>query len=276
MVYKRLIAASAVVLVLLGVPAQACQPQKGFRVFDATLYLNKPALHEFGIEYLPSLSSFWRPYPPAADVPTVAMAKSAIGKDGIGATPDVFIDVEHWPLRGESSKVRESLVKYVELLRMVRQELPGKRIGLYGMMPIRDYWRAIRAKGSSSYREWQGENDRLGVLVKEVDALYPSLYTFYDDREGWQDYAIANLSEARRISQGKPIYAFLWPQYHDSNSKLRGKALPRDFWRLQLEVIRDHADGVVIWGGWKNGRMQWNNSMDWWRETLLWLGCDRG
>jgi hypothetical protein len=92
-----------------------------------------------------------------------------------------------------------------------------------------------------------------------VDALFPSIYTFYTDRQGWVTYAIAQITEAKRKAKGKPVYAFLWPQYHESNLLLGLRPLDSDYWELQLNTVAQHADGVVIWGGWgANGPELWN------------------
>jgi hypothetical protein len=71
-------------------------------------------------------------------------------------------------------------------------------------------------------------NDHLRGLVSSLDVSLPSLYTFYDYQPGWVTYAIANIMEARRMNPGKPVFAFLWPQYHDSNKELKGKYIPGD------------------------------------------------
>jgi hypothetical protein len=60
--------------------------------------------------------------------------------------------------------------------------------------------------------------------------FFSILYTFYADRQGWVAYAIAQISEARRKAKGKPVYAFIWPQYHESNQLLGGQFLDADYW----------------------------------------------
>jgi hypothetical protein len=87
------------------------------------------------------------------------------------------------------------------------------------------------------------------------------LYTFYEDRDGWVKYAVAQISEARRYGGNKPVYVFLWPQYHEPPNAY----LPTDFWRLELETAKQYADGVVIWGG--SLHETWDNSAPWWIET---------
>jgi hypothetical protein len=74
------------------------------------------------------------------------------------------------------------------------------------------------------------------------------------------------LIEARRY--GKPVYPFLWPTYHNSNKKLTGQLVPGDYWRMELELVHQYADGVVLWGGYKE---KWDENAAWWRETQAWL-----
>jgi Hyaluronidase. len=120
------------------------------------------------------------------------------------------------------------------------------------------------------------ENDRIISLAQTVDVFYPSLYTFYTDKAGWVEYATAQISEARRLANGKPVFAFLWPQYHNSNRLLKCQFLPADYWQLQLETVSKLADGVVIWGGWdvcnsKGKALQWNDNAKWWQVTKAFI-----
>jgi hypothetical protein len=111
-------------------------------------------------------------------------------------------------------------------------------------------------------------NDREAPIARLEDILLPSVYTFYEDREGWVQYAIQQIQEARRYGGNKPVYVFLWQQYHASNQKLAGTYLPPEFWRLQLETARKYADGVVIWGEYDD---TWNETAPWWLETKSFL-----
>jgi hypothetical protein len=158
----------------------------------------------------------------------------------------------------------------MSVLRWFNDAVPEVLVGYYGLPPIRDYWRAIKDQNTPEYLSWQAENDRLRPLVDGVNALFPSLYTFYTDRDGWVKYAIASIREARRYPGNKPVYVFLWPQYHPSNLFSGLKYLPADYWKLELETARQYADGIVIWGGWeidKNAKAQWDDNAPWWQVT---------
>ena len=201
--------------------------------------------------------------PPIESVQTVARAAQQKGAA-------VVLDIEHWPLIGSPDSVRDSLTKHMTVLAWFRNAAPGLSVGDYGAPPIRDYWRAIKGPASQEYRSWMGENDQLRSFAEAVDVLYPSLYTFYPDQAGWRKYAIAQIEEARRYGGGKPVYVFLWPQYHTLNPILGGSYLPDNYWLLELETARQYADGIVIWGGWNlklDKQMIWDDSAPWWGKT---------
>lgn len=248
----------------------------GFAVFDATAYRDKPDLSRHGIRPAAVVYSgeLWREGEPMDQPPAplhVQDAARAARKSG----ELLVLDVEHWPLRGGEAAVQASLAKYQRLLALFKLRAAGKPVGYYGLPVGRDFWRAVEAPGSGPFKEWQKENDALKPLAEALDASLPSLYTFYPDQAAWVGYAVANLAEARRVNPGKPVYAFLWPRFHDSNPTLGGRPLPADFWRLQLETARRHADGVVIWGGWGEdggqGPARWNEDAPWWKATLDFL-----
>jgi hypothetical protein len=188
------------------------------------------------------------------------------------------IDIERWPTSPDVHKISVSaaadgIQKYATVLRWFREAAAGLQFGLYGVVPIIDYWRAIEPPSSARHLAWRADNQRAVSLTALVDALFPSLYTFYVDREGWVTYAAAQLTEAKRLSGRKPVYVFLWPQYHDSNPTLGGTYLPADYWKLELDTVRRYADGVVIWGGWGSDdrAATWDDRAEWWTVTKAFL-----
>lgn len=228
-----------------------------FIVYDATHHRGKPDLTPYGMRpikvvYEGELFGDDR----APEAFPAAAAIERVAKNAALHRQVVVLDVERWIwLDGHVNR-------YVELARRFNAISPQVDLGYYGTVPKRDYWRARKGQSDPEFVAWQRENDGLRPIVAEVNALYPSLYTFYDYRPGWVEYAEANIREARRLAGGRPVYAFLWFTYHDSNPYLRGKAIPRKYWRLQLETLRRIADGVVIWGG-----GTWDENAAWWMET---------
>lgn len=246
-----------------------------FFVYDGTLYKNKPNLKPYG--FLPVTIIYGQEFWPAKknmdSLPTKVNV-SRIASKYKNMSNIQILDVEHWKLMSEFD-VNSNLSKYLQILRWYKSSAPRNQVGYYGLPIGRDYWRSISSKDSDQYKEWQKENDRIINLAREVDISFPSLYTFFNDPDRWVQYAIENIKESRRINPGKPVYPFIWPQFHDSSFLLKGKYIPADFWRLQLDTIRQHADGVVIWGGWDvvstNKPIAWDGNAEWWKVTKQFL-----
>lgn len=247
--------------------------QQSFLVFDGTQYENKPNLLAFGIRpvnivYVSSFWNDWHNHPPGRDELPDRKVVEQIANQSSKSGMLTVIDIEHWPLRGDEKTVESSVVKYSTVLRWFKAAAPGIRIGLFGALPIPDYHRAQKSLQDSDYKKWQAENDRLAPLAKEVDVIFPAIYTYFPDQVAWREFAVANIREARRY--GKPVYVFLWPQYSERNKKLAHRLLPSDYWQLQLKTVHEYADGLVIWGGWDSARWQpaiWDEDAHWWWQT---------
>jgi hypothetical protein len=240
-----------------------------FVVFDGTLYKQKPDLSQYGVRPITILyeNRFWPSGQAPTNLPEQGVVRALAAEVASSLSP-VVIDIERWPVKGTPSLIQSSVTQYRTVLQWFREAAPGLRIGFYGTVPVPDYWRAIQEPTSADYKAWQQDNDRLDLIGKEVDAIFPSIYTFYADRQGWVTYATAQISEARRKANGKPVYAFIWPQYHESNPLLAGRFLDAEYWELELLTARQYADGLVIWGGWGTGGPQaWDEDAHWWQVT---------
>ena len=256
------------------VPSIQAEPAKRFTVFDGTLYKNKPDLSQFGVKPIKIIygHEFWDPGQNMDPLPTQDRVREvAVAVQGLGVP--AVIDIEHWPThKASGADIQRTIEKHMTLLRWFHDAAPAVQVGLYGTVPIGEYWGAIANSTSEKYQSWISDNDRLRPLSGSVNALFPSLYTFYADREGWMRFAAVQLIEARRLAGGRPVYAFLWPQYHDSNRLLGEKYLPAEYWKLELETVLKYADGIVIWGGWEgSGPAAWDNNAGWWKVTTEFL-----
>jgi hypothetical protein len=279
--WPSLVALGSFLLAYIGIvpPCQAsstANPATGrpFEIFDSMDFRGQPDFARYGFRHLRIVDAheLWKPGGDINQVPAREQI-SKIVATGKGPRDMVVVDIEHWSM--DAAHASESLRKFVLTLDQLRATAPNWRLGVYSVLPGREYWRAIEAPGGIGYRSWQGENDRTVPLVSHVDMLFPSLYTFYPDQQGWVRYATANLREARRLARGKPVYCFLWMQYHDA-SKRPYDLLAPDYWRLQLETCRRFADGVVIWGGIifkdnKYSSLPWDENAAWWKTTLDFL-----
>lgn len=240
-------------------------------VYDATLYSGKPNLSSYGVRTLPVIyqGQLWKGSEGLQSVPDGAKIRAAVAQIAADATV-ICIDIEHWPLNGDRYEVARNLKKYTEVIRRFRATGKNYRLGYYGVLPAVDYWRAIKNPASFSYMQWQAENEAIAPLAVEVDVLFPSLYTFYTDQKGWRRMAISQIKAAK--SYGKPVYAFLWPQFHESNRLLGGRYIGDAYWRMELETVGRYADGIVIWGGWGDGKpAKWDNEAPWWKVTKRFL-----
>lgn len=240
-----------------------------FPVYDALLHRGKPFAERLGLERMKMIyaNSLW-PEGHDRDEPMERFVRWHGRRIRPGEL--VCINIEHWPVRNAPpDEIDQSIRKYTQVMRWLRDEAPDDaRLGYYGVLPTRDYWAPVRrARGEAEPAErWERANERLKELAEHVDVVFPSLYAFYDDPEGWEVYAKANLAEAQRYD--KPVYPFLWFEYHDSNERLKGQEIDAAFWRRQLDFCRRHADGVVLWGG--MGK-RWDGDAQWWQATQRFL-----
>lgn len=132
-------------------------------------------------------------------------------------------------------------------LRRWKSANPKRLIGLYSIVPERNYWYPVRLhiiqhdewsldgllKQRSLYKSWQFKNDKLASdLIPLMDFICPSLYAFTPTEDKhWCIYAETNLSEAFRVSNGKPIWPIIWPKYHD------GSNIVMPMWAKMIEFI---------------------------------------
>jgi len=242
-------------------PSRSAVPaagRSGFRVFDGLLYLDKPDLQPLGLTPINWVGDFWRagvPHDQVDEEQVRALFVPLRASHGY-----YYLDIENWDLLGVNETTRQrNIGKLTQVIDLARATAPGLRIGFYGLLPGITYWPLQRH--DDAYQEWLMVNQQLVPLASHVDAIYPSLYTFYPDVEGWKNYARQTLRAARRY--GKPVYAFLWPEFHDS-TVLAGQHVPTAYWRAELELCAQLADGIVLWGGWKQ---HWNEHAPWWQET---------
>jgi hypothetical protein len=244
--------------------------QKAFPVFDATGIANKPDLTPFGLKPITVADSslLWTSWTASSlsDKETMPdKAKiAAVGRSAQQSSGILVFDIEHWPISGDGAA--QSVKQFQTVLQWAKASDPSLKIGFYGIMPQRDYWSPNVAQAHPERMlAWKQTNTGLSSLAQQVDIIFPSLYTFYDDKAGWQKYAIANIQEARRIAPGKPVYVFLWPQF-DSKG---GQFMPADFWSLELQTAKQYADGAVIWCC--TGHPSWDDNAPWWKATTTFL-----
>jgi hypothetical protein len=104
-------------------------------------------------------------------------------------------------------------------------------------------------------------------LARHVDAFFPSMYTFDDNRGAWATRAANEAAEDRSLGPGKPVFFYLWPQYHDGTPK-QFQYIDAAYWQFQLSTAYRDADGIVLWGP---SRFHWDESSGWWAATLAFI-----
>ncbi|TNC52300.1 calcium-binding protein [Rubellimicrobium rubrum] len=158
----------------------------------------------------------------------------------------IVLDIECWHVGSDvpANDREASIDKYLTVLDAVKAAVPNAQVGFYGVAPIRDYW-AYNLNDVAKLIELEAANADLKRLADKVDIIFPSLYTFYNDPDGWSVYADAMMDAAERY--GKPVVPFLWPRYHDSNSELGFLPIERDFFQAQLTQLARSTDTVAIW-----------------------------
>ena len=114
----------------------------------------------------------------------------------------------------------------------------------------------------------QGNRSYAQELARHVDAFFPSMYTFDDNHGAWARRAATEAAEDRALVAGKPVFFYLWPQYHDSTPK-QLQYIDAAFWQFQFSTAYRDADGLVLWGP---SRFPWDESSGWWAATLEFIG----
>ena len=260
-------------MILASSPAQAANaPGNGpsWRIFKNFRYDRMPSLDNCGLASL-------RIYYPGDLFGTAPRGRPNLDQLRNVVAPDivkngyktVVLDIEHWnPLT--------EMDKYVTVIRTLRAAVRAAgatdvKFGYYLILPYRNYETAVHGS-PAALKAWSDRNAKLAPLAREVDLIFPSLYTFLDNQKAWVKYARANVQEARKYN--KPVYAYVWPQIHNSNPTIGLQHLSASFWQLQLDTLRGITDGVVIWGSLApdngapgNKRVAWDATMPWWQVT---------
>ena len=179
----------------------------------------------------------------------------------------VSIDFEQWPLHRVSQyELGINIKKSISAIKSIRQGMPdGKRIGWYnsGILPNSKFLQRELTK--EEYVKWQKGNDRWKEIIDHVDFVQPSVYkSSKDSLEGWARKTTAYLQEARRMANGKPLFAHTSPQMTDDPPKFHSA---KD-WEYMILLISKHSDGLVIWTfPQKRYLTNWEEHKEFWHHT---------
>jgi hypothetical protein len=224
--------------------------QRSFPIYDNLFYRGKPDTSREGLIAANILyeNKIWPPGEAFGALPS-RNAFQAIVRSHIANSGPLVIDIEKLPLKGSPEAARHNAETLAKLADWAHEAAPGKVIGFYGTNTL------SRVSPSNLPDARQ--------LARHVDAFFPSMYTFDDDRAAWEKRAQEAVAEAHELGPGKPVYFYLWPQYHDGAPKAF-KYVDADYWKFQLETARRHSDGIVLWSP---SRYDWNDATGWWSAT---------
>jgi hypothetical protein len=133
-----------------------------------------------------------------------------------------------------------------------KEKYPRSMTGLYGPQPFRRDYYGLAGKSAAQIDGSHSIDLRLWKYIDpSVDFYVSSIYVFYDQPDSIF-YLAANVEEnyvRTRPYSKKPVYAYEWLRFHDSNRLLRGLELP-PYLAEALAVVPffSGARGVVLWG----------------------------
>lgn len=249
-ILKMILASLGMLLATDAVVSLAQVSQKPFSMYDNMFYKEKPDTTQAGL--IPSNviyeNKIWPNHQVFGMLPDHDAFLALVRSTNINPGP-LVIDIESLSLRLSPDSARRNAALLAKLADWAREGAPGKIIGFYGTNTLSD----IPESNFAAAKE----------LAGHVDAFFPSLYTFDDDRERWAKRAQTSLQQSRALDPKKPVYFYIWPQYHVGSARAL-RYVPGDYWKFQLETARQYGDGVVIWG---SSSYLWNPSSGWWEAT---------
>jgi len=133
-----------------------------------------------------------------------------------------------------------------------KQHFARTPVGIYGIQPFRrDYWGLAGKSAKQIDGTHHTDTELWRHIDQHVDFYIASVYVFYDD-PGSIYYIASNIEEnvqrTRRYGN-KPLYAYEWMRYHDSNKKLAGQELaPYLVEAMAVLPFFSGARGLVLWG----------------------------
>ncbi len=133
-----------------------------------------------------------------------------------------------------------------------KERFPGTPIGIYGPQPFRRDYYGIAGKSAQQIDGTHQSDAELWQHIDPfVDYYVASIYVFYDKPDSVY-YMAANVEEnverTRRFGN-KPLYAYEWLRYHDSNQKLANQEVAP--WLAEAMAVLPYfcgARGVALWG----------------------------
>ena len=263
-----------------------------FPVFDALVYPGKPDSASLGLSSIHIIDRNTDGTTPPNEA-SVRQQIATISQTDPYPVIVFDIEVKQYPfdIRFSTQALVNATIKYcTQLINWTKSANPNAKVGFYGVAPVQDYWTtnlynsalsradpiwvAQLAGYQKNFLAWQNASAYMTPLIAQVDYLFPVFYTFYDIYEsapngpnyhGWKDAALLAIAEARKYN--KPIYPFIWPQFHPGGAHKDYSYIPVDYWAKQLKFALRNADGVVLWGSGGFLHETWNDTAPWWQAV---------
>lgn len=181
----------------------------------------------------------------------------------------VTLDIEAWKFSPD--ELQTTTDRYMQVLDEFKKTNSATPVGFYSVVPqsVIHKWRKMRTTENYDYSNWLNLNNRLKPIADKVDVFFPACYTYTDDTLAWKESVIATISEIKKYNKTKPVYAYVWPQYHGGFPKAIQFVDPA-VWRFELETLYPLVDGIVIWTSNRDvdkNIITWDENMPWWRVT---------
>jgi hypothetical protein len=231
--------------------AQKTSETGSFVIYDNLFYRGKPDTAREGLVASNIIyeGKIWPRKNEYGSLPNRAEFQATVREHIVNPGP-LVLDIEGLPLKGPQETALRNLEVLTKLADWAREAAPGKVVGYYGTNTLS----SVPSANLGYARE----------LARHVDAFFPPMYTFDDDRGKWERRAKTAVSEARRLDDKKPAYFYMWPQYHDGTPK-QFQFIDAAYWKFQLETARRYSNGIVLWSP---SRYDWNDATGWWAATV--------
>lgn len=187
----------------------------------------------------------------------------------------VAIDHEAWTGETQADRIATS-AKFATVYRELKSRRPDLKFGFYAYGIRVDFTKPAYPIDDSRYIAWQRENEDYAEMNAVVDALFPTLYCWFDvasDGLPFMQFRFpklfhAYILECRRMlaTYGDPnrsVFPYIWWRKHDDTRDLDAWV-----WKEMLCSCVHLADGWVLWGG---HQRQWDANNWWICSTMLYL-----
>lgn len=191
----------------------------------------------------------------------------------------VTLDLETWPYYPQA-ELDKTVGNFLTVIKAFRSANTHSPIGFYGVPPKQAYeWKNIDpVNNPSGYGNWLYINNALAPLAANVQLFLPSFYAYDPDTTSWRKMVDATVAAIKGYGAPRPIYAYIWPQYHQGSSPYNLQYIDTAIWRYQLQVMYDRVNGCIVWTSNKDSHgnwISWDPNMPWWQATKSFL-VDKG